>query len=275
VQLADTPSAFVDVLTSAAETVLNKSRIDAEVFAAANANRYWSAVLELVQEDQKSGLIPFCDVVDRNNRLLRNPRVPLNATADSKLKRTGALLSARPEMLKAIDSVNDREFEALGCFAARLIGAQRDHITPAGNEGGIDFLAIIRPYSRCHVFSSLGREFRVVGQSKQYASKVQVGAVDQFIKTVENVRHRSDRVDGVIPAWFHASSGPIVGWMVAHNGFQTGGKDEAKKHGIVLSDSRDIAEIVTLSRHFSPNATSANRVSHLVPRVQALLAEFP
>lgn len=274
IDLPDTPVAFNDVLTRAAENALGKVRIEAEGFAAANTKRYWNDILELVQEDQKSGLIPFCDIVDRNALLLRNPCTPLFARTSHKPNRTGVLLRARPAVLREIDELNDREYEALACFVTRLIGAQRDHLTPKGNEGGIDFLAIMHFFSQCHVFSGFGKEVRIVGQTKKYATKVEVGTLDQFIKTVENVRHRSERVDGAIPAWFHVSSGAIVGWMVAHSGFQTGARNEAKKHGIVLSDSRDLAEMVALSRRFHPAVAAPQRAACLAPDVAALLKEF-
>ncbi len=274
VDLPDTPVAFNHVLTLAVGKALGKSAIDAENFAAANTRRYWADILELVQEDKRSGLIPFCDIVDRDALLLRNPSAGLIEGACHKLHRTGILLRARPTMLGAIDGLTDRAYEALGCLVTRLIGAGRAQLTPKGNEGGIDFLATMHFYSKCHVFSGFGKEVRIVGQSKKYTTKVQVDAVDQFIKTIENVRHRSDRVDGVIPAWFHASSGPIVGWMVAHSGFQRGAQNEAKKHGIVLSDSRDLAETVALSRRFHPTIPATQRGTCLAADLTALLNEF-
>jgi hypothetical protein len=273
--LPDRPVNFAEILTSAAEVVLKKSRIDAEVFAAANTGRYWADVLDQVEADRKLGLVPFCEIVKRQDRLLTNACVPFVNAHQSKLRMIGLLLRARPALLTAIDVLTDREYEALGCLVSRLLGAQRDYLTPPGDEGGIDFLATVQFYSASHLFSGIGKEIRIVGQSKKYMSKVPVSAVDQFIQTVQNVRYRSARVDRVIPPWFHASSGPIVGWMVAHSGFQTGAQDEAKKHGIILADSRDLAEIVALCRKFYCTERVLHRVTQLTLGVRKVLEEFP
>jgi hypothetical protein len=62
--------------------------------------------------------------------------------------------------------------------------------------------------------------------------------------------------------------------MIAHTGFQLGAKNEAKKHCIVLSDSRDLAEILSLSRRFYPSVNASNRVSRLLPDTRSLLAQY-
>jgi hypothetical protein len=62
--------------------------------------------------------------------------------------------------------------------------------------------------------------------------------------------------------------------MVAHSGFQNGAQNEAKKHGLVLSDSRDLAEIVALSRKFYPAGAVQDRVAGLNQDVEALLAKY-
>lgn len=269
------PSSFRDILTQASQTALGKSLIEAEAFAEANLQKCWALLLDLVEDDEKSGRIPFCGVIDRTARLLQNPCKQLINSSDKKKRRLGHLLNVRPDILLTIDILSAREYEAACCLTTSLVGAQRTHLTPTGDEGGVDFLAVIRQHSPCHVFSSIGREFRIVGQSKKYASKVQVGNMSQFIKTVENVRHRSGRVEEIIPAWFHASSGPIVGWMIAHSGFQTGALGEAKKHGIIVSDSRDLAEMISSSKRFYKTKKNVDRVSQLIPDIRKLLSEYP
>src|SRR5579862_8837546 len=166
-------------------------------------------------------------------------------------------------------------YEALCCLVLQLLGAQRYHLTPAGDEGGIDFLATVHFFSKSHIFSGLGREVKIVGQSKMYAERVPVGNVDAFITTLENVRKGSDRVRDIIPAWFHDSSGPIIGWIVGHKGFQSGAQNEAKKHGIILSTSRDLAEIISLSSRFYCDEVVLDRVVRIFSEVRILLEEFP
>ncbi len=251
------------------------SRIDADGFAAANTQRYWQDVIEQHQLDEKTGLIPLCEIVHQGNRLLRNPCVRYKADPRPKQKIKARLLAARPSILSTIDGLSPRRYEALGCYVARLLGAERYHLTPSGNEGGIDFMAVIRFHTASHIFSGIGREVRLVGQAKKYDSKVQVGHIDAFITTLENIRKRSSRVDSVIPPWFHAQTGPILGWVIGHSGFQSGACSEAQKHGIILSDSRDLAEIITLSRKFHPNKINPNRASELFTEADAILAAFP
>jgi len=63
------------------------------------------------------------------------------------------------------------------------------------------------------------------------------------------VRNLNPSIESLVPSWFRSSTGPIIGWLIAHNGVQSGGVTKAKNHGIVISDSVDIAEIIALSRH--------------------------
>jgi hypothetical protein len=148
------------------------------------------------------------------------------------------------------------------------------HLTPPGAEGGIDFIATIRLLNPSHIFSAVGREFRVVGQSKKYNTRVTVDRVDQFLRTMENVRSRSTRVANHLPAWFDVSAGPIIGWIIAHSGYQIGSADEAKKHGLILSDTLDVAESLSLSEQFYPVATPVDRGAQVAPSCNAIVTEF-
>ncbi len=266
----DGPVAFADLLIEAAESALGKNRIDSEAYATSRLNEAWAALIEQVDSDERSGVSPVCNIIHRYDRLVGN------ICASQRFgNRAKAMLRSRPSILRAIDSITDRQYEALGCYVTEQIAASRVLLTPRGNEGGVDFLATVRLHSPTHIFSGLGREFRIIGQSKKYEQKVQVGGLELFIKTVENVRHRSDRVDRILPPWFHACSGPIVGWMISHSGFQSGAISEARKHGVILSDSRDIAETLSMSRNFLANCPWQQRAANLAPSLDDLLARFP
>lgn len=88
---------------------------------------------------------------------------------------------------------------------------------------------------------------------------------------MQNVRHLSERVRRHIPTWFHDSRGPIIGWIMSHSGYQTGAADEAKNHGIIISDTLDLAELICLSNTFHANLPPSNRADQLVDECRRLI----
>ena len=195
----------------------------------------------------------------------------LTSCSDSREQERGALALSRPFVLRQIDAMTDREYEALACVACTAIGSRMTVLTSAGNEGGIDFLATLSVKTETHVLSAAGTEIRIVGQCKKYASPMAVDKLEQFITTMQNVRHRSERVRRHIPAWFNESRGPILGWIMSHSGFQTGAADEAKNHGIVLSDTLDLAELICLSKRFHAMLPPVDRAARLIEECKSLL----
>lgn len=241
---------FDGVLTDAAERALGKTRIEAEAFTRVNARKYWNWVARQRDDDIRAGLNPCFSLTDPGLRRCAWLPWTLSQSANANEQRLAVLLRSRPQIQTGIDALDEREYEAMGCLVCDVIGASHLHLTPRGNEGGMDFLAILEFSFMPHVFKGMRGAILIVGQCKKYAEPVQVDRVEQFIKTVENVRHRAPRVTPHLPPWFHDCNGPIVGWMIAHNGVQVGGRDEAKQHGVVLSDSRDLAEIVACAESF-------------------------
>src|SRR5207247_8381220 len=100
-------------------------------------------------------------------------------------------------------------------------------LTPAWHEGGSDLFGLLAVYRSTHDFSGTSSPILIVGQSKKYWSPVSVDKVKEFALTLEQVRHRSPQVPIPLPTWFVLSRGPVVGWMLAHSGFQTGAADFA------------------------------------------------
>lgn len=262
---------FRSLLSSLAIGCLAKSALDADTFAQANLTKYWNWLLRDIDAQKARGLLPYYETAGNNTRVLTCACSRLCSSNDAGDRRAGELGLARPHLLRQIDQLTDREYEALACIACDALGAARHHLTPPGNEGGIDFVASLRMTSRSHLFAAPGREIRIVGQCKKYATPVAVDRLDQFIETMHNVRYRSERVRPHLPAWFESGRGPIVGWIISHSGYQSGAADEAQKHGIILSDSLDIAEVLALSELFHANATPAVRATALLPSCQALL----
>ncbi|WP_337880842.1 restriction endonuclease [Rheinheimera sp.] len=238
---------FRAVLSSLAERKLGKSKLDAESFADANIRRYWNWITKEIDLQSSRGIVPFFTFADNGGYSFSSITYDLLSSSCQSNKKLGKLVSLRPSTLNQIDSLTEREYEALSCVVCSKIGSIKVKLTPPGNEGGIDFFATISVKNASHIFSAIGSEVRIVGQCKKYKAPVQVDRLDQFISTLQNVRHRSDRVRKHIPSWFSESRGPIVGWIIAHSGFQTGTADEAKNHGIILSDSLDLAEVLCTS----------------------------
>jgi len=253
---------------------LGKNRVDAEAFVETNLKRYWNWFLEELDSQRSRGITPYFSVANSKAKSFAVRHEELVLSADAATSRRGELYRSRPPFLTQIATLTDRQYEALSCLTCRHIGAANVHLTPPGSEGGIDFVATIRLSSQSHIFSSAGRDFRVVGQSKKYGTKVTVDRIDQFLRTMENVRSRSTRVSAHLPAWFDVSAGPIVGWIIAHSGYQSGSADEAKKHGLVLSDTLDVAESLTLAESFHAAATPVARAAQVGPACDAIVTEF-
>ena len=217
------------------------------------------------------GLMPCFSFIEGGGFSFTSNYHSLLASTNKKDKQTGALALSRPAILRKIDALTNREYEALACIVCESIGSTKTHITPPGNEGGIDFFATLSTNNSSHIFSSIGTEVRIIGQCKKYVTPVTVDKLEQFITTLQNVRHRSERVRKHIPGWFDDSRGPIIGWIIAHSGFQAGASDEAKNHGIIVSDSLDLAEALCLSRSFHSNLKPEKRADEIVSACRKLL----
>jgi len=152
-------------------------------------------------------------------------------------------------MLRMIDGLDDRECEALGCVIAQLGGASHMFLTPRCSEGGIDVFALLPLPSRCHLFRGGLYPIRIVGQCKKYKRAVEESEAKEFVETIQTVKYRGElKIERLVPAWFHATRGPIVGLMISHAGFQAAADTKARNHGLVFADTLDLAEIAALSR---------------------------
>ena len=270
-ELATGNISFRQLLSSLAESVLAKSRTDADAFADANLRKYWNWLAKEVDNHSERGLTPYFTLAGSGVYAISSACESLRASSDIESQKRGSMALSRPAILRKIDAMTDREYEALACIACSAIGSGNTHLTPPGNEGGIDFFATLSIKTGAHVFSAVGAELRIVGQCKKYASPVAVDKLEQFITTMQNVRHRSERVRRHIPAWFADARGPILGWVMSHSGFQTGAADEAKSHGIIVSDTLDIAELLSLSDTFHPTLSHADRADRMIEDCRRLI----
>jgi len=237
--------------------------------ATKNLTRYWNDTRKRIDIDVENDLSPIFHV--QNVELKQALWYPQYLMNEGNVN-LGINLKARSRFLRTIDSMNDREFEALACVVCNLLGAHEVHLTPPGNEGGIDFYALIRFPSESHIFGALNKSTRIVGQSKNYAGKESITGFRSFLTSLGNVRSVHGSVTNHMPNWFMRGTGPIIGWYVAKSGYQSGVTSFAREQGVVLSEAVDLAEV--LATNLVPDSaididdklhTLADKVSNILP----------
>jgi len=262
---------FDEALAEAVISTLSKSPIDTERYVHVNGKRHWNALMQRLDDDKKLGRSPLLQIEDMMSR--RFSWVPRNISAigSAREKQKAHRLSSRPLILQMIDDLTDREYEALGCVISKMIGASHTLLTHRGNEGGVDFFALINIPAKCHVFGGYCRPLRVIGQAKKYQGKVQVDEIRELITTIQDIQYRNPTIEPLVPTWFRTAHGLLVGWLIAHNGVQSGGVNRARNHGIIISDSIDLAEIAALSRGINDTGLHYTRPSLVKQRVDSTL----
>jgi hypothetical protein len=174
-------------------------------------------------------------------------------------------------MLAEIDAMTDREYEALGCVVSELLGASHIHLTPKTGEGGIDFFSMLTTPNFCHLFSGTTGPLRIIGQCKKHTSAVQDSHVRDFVTTLGDVHRQNPNVERHVPTWFRRARGPIAGLIISHAGFQATAGKRARDHGIVCSDSLDLAEVLALSRRIPESLAPNARVALVHQNIRQLL----
>lgn len=255
---------FEAVLEQAGKKAFNKKGIDLSLFVQNTLKRHWNNTLKLIFEDEKRNLEPVFKIVNKNTKLIEYNN---NSSKGYKAK----LNRDRVDFLNEIDSINDREYEALCCVILKNLGANNVLLTPPGNECGIDFLGTIKFSKYAHFFFGINGPIRIIGQSKFYEQKVSVKEIKEFDSTISDIQRLSPKVSSVLPDWFKKEKGPIIGWFIAHSSFQSGANDRSKNFGFINSDSRDLVEILSKSKKFYPNWDTAYRVNKLKEEIKGFL----
>lgn len=248
---------FDDILVDIVMGALKKNREDALAYVERNCARHWNDLLQIFDIDNKNGRTAVIKVEDRL-------RKTISLNNDPYLK---PIKNKRREILRYLDHLNSRHFEAIGCVAGIFAGIDRYYLTPPSNEGGVDFFATLKNPGNCHVFNGECRPLRIIGQSKKYDSRVDFGHMRDFNQSINNVRYQNEKIEKLVPPWFRASDGPIVGWMIAHSGVQVGAATEARNHGVIVSDSIDIAEIITFSEIKSMDKDRIEIIDKMIPTI--------
>jgi hypothetical protein len=247
---------FSDVLITASRQALRKSQMEAEIFATVEKQAYWRVVLTRFDYDKRMGRHPVFVPEDTNLLTVRWQPYILHRNGDTK---NGNLLRTRPYILRSLDGMSDRDYERSVCAVLEFIGTTHVHLTPHGNEGGVDFYALLNCDVRTHIFGQAERGLRLVGQVKKYGHRETITNFNSFITTLSNVRHFHEKVKSQMPGWFIRGTGPIIGWYICHMGFQSGVIDTARQQGIILSDSLDLSQMTALSETLNPTLAPQDR----------------
>jgi hypothetical protein len=264
----DSGKDFNGLLLSCLSTVGNKDITTAQAIVTRRGRHFWDALKLNSEADlQRNRHAPIYCVDD----LLYHYHLPADKVRLDGSGDKARLLEARPHILKGLDQINDREYEAAACEIMALIGAIEVHLTPDGNEGGVDFYALIDGDTGSHLFGKSSRGFRIVGQTKKYEQRESITHFNSFLKVLDNVRHLHGSVAKCMPDWFRRKSGPIVGLYIAHSGYQSGVFSAAAEHGVVLADSIDLAEMCALSTKLDPSALPNRRAELFLEQARQLL----
>jgi len=260
---------FDSLLLDAAFSLFGKPPLDAHAFVHRNAITYWRKIVERLQEEKRTGRTPLFDILDNTSRRITWP--PARYSASHQKKKLFRRLIGRPGVLQAIDHLTPREYEALPCLLVDLIGSNKHHVTPAGDEWGVDFFATLRNPSQLSVFDGCRVPIRLVGQCKKYETRLEVAEVKEFSRTLDALRNCKPELERQVPAWFRSGMGPIVPWVISHSGFQRGALSFARDEGMVASDSIDLAECFCLIRLSQPLAGVSEKRDFIQKRCQQIV----
>lgn len=233
---------FEEVLKKSILKTITGDTLKAETMAASKVDRLWNQYKKQYSEDISNGIIPLFSIVNSYEKKVKwigNDVAP-------NIKRE--YYKIRPALYKFFDKLDDREYEVMACIICKLLGADKINLTAPGNEGGIDFFARIPFPKKAHFLFGIKGPIRIVGQCKKYSNKDNVGHMKEFITTMNNVYNKSYRAGEILPDWFKLEKGDIIGWHIANLGHQAGALDVAKNYGILVSDTKQLIEIICNSK---------------------------
>lgn len=214
----------------------------AELLAVNKLSRLWNRYCKEHQEDRSNGIIPLFTIENEYDRSVRW----IGDTSELGTRRE--YYTIRPDLYRFFDKLDDREYEIMACVICELLGADKIYLTEKGNEGGIDFLARIPFSGKSHFLFGIKGPIRIVGQCKKYSTKDNVGHMKEFVQTLGNVYNRSYRAGEILPDWFKVGKGDIIGWHISNMGHQSGALDIAKNYGILVSDTKQMIDIICNSK---------------------------
>lgn len=225
----------------------------------------------------------FNAVLEKQDNLVRNGGTKTFEVRDSSLLSLAWIsagqvtlhdlrIRSRAASTRWVDQLNDRQYEFLAAVMLEILGANEFLVTEHGSEYGIDFFGRIPAFSKSKIFLSGSSGLRIVGQSKKYTSPVSRDRVQAFNSTLDSVRHNRAEFRSLVPAWFRASSSPIVGCFISHTGFQSGAAEMCRQNGYVTLDTLQVSEIISAPKIHSYCQTSGEIQKSLWLRLNRAIA---
>lgn len=234
---------FEEIIKMAILKTITDDSIKAETMAMSKINRLWNQYQQQYLEDIENGIVPLFGITNSYEKKVRW----IDNISNPAIKR--GFYKIRPDLYKYFDTLDDREYEVMACIVCELLGADKIALTAKGNEGGVDFLARIPFSKKSHFLFGVKGPIRIVGQCKKYATKDNVGHMKEFITTLNAVYNKSYRVGEILPDWFKQEKGDIIGWHISNLGHQSGALDMAKNYGILVSDTKQLIEIICCAKN--------------------------
>ena len=244
--------------------------VEAAAYTEATLFSFWNHVIKVTEGHAKRGISPSFSVQSSETRTFHCYPVP-NEERGS-LRRNAARAQERPAFLRMIDRMTDRQYEAMSCVLLEALGATKIDLTRPGCDGGIDVFGLIERAYASHLFGGAHHPIRFVVQAKMYKTAMPADRMKEFLQTLSELWHGGQlKTDAIVPNWFRAARGPIIGLVVSHNGFQAGADSRARSHGILTADSVDVAEVIALKGTlYSKKGT--DKVDACLKRINQLLS---
>lgn len=150
----------------------------------------------------------------------------------------------RAEVLAALQKLTGRQFEYL--CAALLVEYGVDErlvlVTPGGDEGGVDFVALLDPPARGPLNRVHRTPFRIVGQAKRYKGEVDHDKVQAFCSRVDSCRKGYGKALEKLPEWFTTRKEPILGLLMTTGTTGPSAQRVAREHVVLLFEGQQVAD---------------------------------
>jgi Restriction endonuclease len=254
------------LLEAAARACLGKDAVSAAAYTEAIVTPFWNYVIDACSDHASRGISASFAIADPITKTWQC--YPVSDESPEPERQRALLARNRPSLLRTIDQLNDRQYEALSCVLLEALGGARVNLTKTGGEGGIDAFGLLLNTKATHLLGSSQHPIRVIVQSKMHRRPMAADKMKEFIETLNEVKYGGQsRTEAVIPDWFRAARGPRIGAAISHAGFQAGAEARARSHGILIVDSIDIAEVL------STWASPASRADGCLARITELLGD--